>query len=322
MVRYLARRVGFGAATLLLITMLNFLFIKLAPGDPVLMLIPEEMLTSGGQISPEWLDQQRRRLGLDKPIPVQYAIWLREVLSGNLGRSLASKRPVGPMVRERIGPTLKLTSSALLVSLVIGVSVGVLSAIKRRTMIDYIATFFSFLAVSIPNYFLGLLMVYVFALRLKWFPTSGMTRLGEEATFWGSIRYLTLPCLVVGLSGAASLVRYTRSSMLEVMRQDYVRTARAKGLPERQVRWHAFRNGLLPVITVISLSLPQLVSGSIIVERIFNWPGMGTLAIAAVFQRDYPIIMAVNLIVAVLVLLANMAGDVAYAIADPRIHYD
>lgn len=322
MTRYLARRVILGIGTLIAITILNFAFIKLAPGDPVMMLIPDEMLTSGGQITEEWMEKQRVRLGLDKPVPVQYLVWMKEVLSGNLGRSLASKRPVGMLLRERVWPTIKLTGAALLVSILIGITVGVVSAVKRYSIIDYVATFLSFIAVSVPNYFLGLVLIYIFALKLKWLPPSGMMKLGADPSFKETVRYMTLPVLVMGLSGAASLVRYCRSSMLEVLKQDYVRTARAKGLPERTVRWHAFRNGLLPVITVISLSMPHLFSGSVIVERIFNWPGIGSFAITGVFQRDYPVIMAVNLVVASLVLIANMLADMAYAIADPRIRYE
>lgn len=320
MAQYLVRRVGIGLLTLWIITVLNFAFIKMAPGDPVMLLIPQETVTEG-QITQEWIEEQRKRLGLDRPIPVQYLIWLKEISTGNMGRSLLSRRSVAPMVRERVGPTLRLTLTALALSMVIGISVGVFSAIRRYSLLDYTATFLSFIAVSIPNFFLALVMVYLFALKLGWLPTSGMYAMGREPTVLNQVKHLILPATVLGLSAAGSLVRYSRSSMLEVMRMDYVTTARAKGLPQWKVYWHAFRNGLLPIITVISLSLPHTFGGSVIIEQIFTWPGMGTFAIQAVFRRDYPVIMAVNLVIATLVLVANLVADVAYSIADPRIRY-
>jgi peptide/nickel transport system permease protein len=206
--------------------------------------------------------------------------------------------------------------------LIIALPVGVLSAVKQYSFLDYASTIFGFAAISIPSFFLSLGTIYVFALTLGWLPTAGMATVGEPSSLWDSLRHLILPATVLGLAEAAPLIRYTRSSMLEIIKQDYVTVARAKGLRERSVIYgHALRNALLPLVTVIALSLPRLLGGTVIVEAVFAWPGMGTLAITAVRGRDYPVIMAINLISAVLILLSSLLADVIYAIVDPRIKY-
>lgn len=320
--RYVLKRILIAVPVLLLITVINFAFIHISPGDPVMMMLPPDVIQSGGAPSAEVLAQMRERLGLDQPIYVQYFRWLGEMLQGNLGTSLGSRKAVAPLLAARILPTIKLMALSLTISLVVGIGVGVVSAVRQYSLIDYLSTFASFVAVSVPNFFLALIAVYIFALKLKWLPTSGTQTIGGNGGFLDTMKYITLPALVLGLSSAASLVRYTRSSLLEVMRMDYVTTARSKGLANRVVIFkHAFRNSLLPVITVVSLSLPNLFGGSVVIESVFNYSGMGSFAVEGVFAKDYPVIMAVNIVSSALVLCANLLADVAYAAVDPRIRY-
>ena len=317
--RYLLGRLAISIPVLLGITLVTYFIINLAPGDPVSALInPDQAAVLG----PDFVEQQRERLGLNEPIPIRYGLWLKEVAQGNLGFSLADHQPIVDKIAERLWPTLKLMLAALIIALVVAVPLGVLSAVKQYSIIDYVATIFGFGALSIPSFFLSLAAIYIFALELGWLPTAGMGTIGQPPTLWDSLRHLILPAVVLGLAEAAPLIRYIRSSMLEVIRQDYVTVARAKGLRERVVIYrHALRNALLPVVTVIALSLPRLLGGTVIVEAIFAWPGMGTLAITAVRGRDYPVIMAINLITAVMILLSNLLADIVYAVVDPRIKY-
>jgi len=322
--RYLLRRLLLSVPVLFGITIINFTFIRLAPGDPVSMMIPPELLESGGGqgVSESWHRDMEARLGLDKPIPVQYVIWLGEIASGNFGRSISTGRAVLPELSLRLWPTLKLMGTALAISIAIGITAGALSATRPYSSFDYLASLGAMLGVSVPNFFQALLFIYFFSIVLQWLPTSGMATLGMDPSLWDSLTHLVMPAIVLGTSGAASIARYTRSSLLEVLRQDYVTTARSKGLAEPIILMrHAFRNGLMPIITVISLQLPHLFGGSVIIEQIFYWQGMGLLAIKAVMERDYPVIMAFNLLTATAVLLANLLADLAYAVADPRIRF-
>jgi peptide/nickel transport system permease protein len=317
--QFLLRRLVISVPVLLGITIATYAIISFAPGDPVTALISPEAAASLG---PGWVEQQREALGLNKPAPVRYLLWLKEVARGNLGFSLKDRQPIGQKIVERLWPTLKLMGVALLIALVIAVPLGVLSAIKQYSFLDYLATVSGFAAISIPSFFLSLAAIYVFSLKLGWLPSSGMATVGRPGSALDSARHLVLPALVLGLAEAAPLIRYTRSSMLEVTRQDYVTTARAKGLRERAVIGrHALRNALIPLVTVIALNLPRLLGGTVIIEAIFAWPGMGTLAIGAVQARDYPVIMAINLITATMILLSNLLADLIYAIIDPRIKY-
>jgi len=317
--QYLLRRLLISIPVLLGITIATYLIISVAPGDPVTAMINPEAAASLG---PGWVEQQRVALGLDKPIPVRYALWLKEVARGNLGFSYKDRQPINQTIATRLWPTLKLMGSALGIALVIAIPLGILSAVKQYSLLDYLATISGFAAISIPSFFLSLAAIYVFSLKFGWLPSSGMTTVGAPASFGDSTKHLILPALVLGLGEAAPLIRYTRSSMLEVIRNDYVTTARAKGLNERTVIWrHALRNALIPLITVVALNLPRLLGGTVIIEAIFAWPGMGTLAITAVQARDYPVIMAINLITAVLILASNFLADLVYAVIDPRIKY-
>lgn len=317
--RYLLQRLAVSVPVLLGITLATYFIINLAPGDPVSALINPETVAAFG---PGYLEQQKEALGLNKPLPVRYLLWLKELAQGNLGFSLVDRQSIAHKMAERVWPTLKLMLTAQAIALAIAVPLGVLSAIKQYSLLDYIATVAGFATISIPSFFISLAAIYLFSLKLGWLPTAGMATVGKEASLLDSLRHLILPALVLGLAEAAPLIRYTRSSMLEVVRQDYVTTARAKGLRERAVIYrHALRNALIPLITVVALGLPRLLGGTVIVEAVFAWPGMGTLAITAVRGRDYPVIMAINLMSAVLILASNLLADVVYAIVDPRIKY-
>lgn len=317
--QYLLRRLAISVPLLIGITLATYIIVNLAPGDPVSALISPEAAASLG---PDWVAGQRAQLGLNKPLPIRYALWLRELARGNLGYSTQDRQPIGHKIWIRIGPTLRLMGSAILIGLLISLPIGILSALKQYSLLDYIVTVFGFAAIAIPSFFLALAGIFVFSIKLGWLPTASMNSVGKPATLLDSLHHLILPATVLGLAEAAPLIRYIRSSMLEVVRQEYVVVARSKGLPERVVIYrHALRNALIPVVTVVALRLPILLGGTIIVETIFAWPGMGQLAIAAVQARDYPVIMAINLITAVMILASNLTADILYAVIDPRIKY-
>lgn len=315
MAQYILRRLLISVPILLGITMITYVIINAAPGDPVTIFIEPGA-------SAEAAYYRKIALGLDKPVPVRYALWLKQVLHGDLGYSILTGRPVTERVGQRLGASLQLMIASLVISLVIAIPLGILSAVKQYSLLDYLATAFAFGAVSSPGFFLGLGMIFVFSLKLRWLPTSGMFTIGAPFSVADRLRHILMPAFVLGLANTAALTRYTRSSMLEVIHQEYITTARAKGLSERLILYrHALRNALIPVITVIGLSLPSLLGGSVIIENIFQWPGMGMLSIEAIWQRDYPVLMGINLVAAISVLLANLITDVIYGFIDPRIKY-
>jgi peptide/nickel transport system permease protein len=317
--RYILRRLLISVPILLGVSIISFVFIHLAPGDPVEALIDPVMRADLG---PDWVAQRKAELGLNQPLPVRYAIWLGQLAEGNLGFSLISRQPVATQIQERLGPTLVLMGTALLVAILIGVPLGILSAMRRYSLLDYVATIGGFVASSTPSFFLGLGLIYVLSVNLHLLPTSGMFTLGEEPSVQDLLAHLVLPVTVLGLAQTPQILRYTRSSMLDVLRQDYVTTARSKGLSKQVVVVrHALRNALIPLITVIGLSLPNLLGGAVITEQIFQWPGMGWLAVRAVNVRDYPLLMGIILVTATMVLLSNLLADILYAYADPRIRY-
>jgi peptide/nickel transport system permease protein len=316
MQRYLLRRVLVTLPILLGITMLSYAIMSLTPGDPVQMLINPSMSQADVEI-------KRRAFGLDQPLYLRYARWLNELAHGNLGYSFSSGAPVAQRIAERVGPTLMLAATAFILSYMIAVPAGVLAATRRYTWIDHLATLIAFLGISLPTFFLGLAGIYVFALRLRWLPAGGTMTLGGEAGIGDTLAHLILPATVLAVAGAGVLTRFVRSSMLEVMGQEYVRTARAKGLEEGAVlRRHALRNALIPVITLAGLQIPILLAGAVITEQVFEWPGMGRLTIEAINQRDYPVLMGITLISALLVALGNLLADVTYSLIDPRIRYE
>lgn len=313
MAKYIVQRLLISLPVLFGVTLIAFFMMSLAPGDAV------DMLISPG-LSEQDIALKRQALGLDEPIMVQYVKWLGELAQGNLGYSFTNRQPVTERISERIGPTLTLAFSALFLSYLIGVPIGVLSAVRQYSKLDYAATVFAFLGVSIPSFFFGLLVIYIFALKLDLFPTGGMQTIGAEFSLLDRLHHLMLPMIVLSLQNTGVVMRYTRSSMLEVIHQDYVRTARSKGMKSRAVMvGHALRNSLIPLITLAGLQFPFLLGGAIITEQIFNWPGMGRLTVEAINQRDYPTIMGLNLLIAVLVIFGNLAADVMYGVVDPRI---
>ncbi len=313
---YLLRRLLITLPILLGITVLSYLILSLTPGDAVQMLINPSMSAADVEI-------KRHALGLDQPAYIRYMKWLNELAHGNLGYSFSSGAPVARRIGERIIPTLTLTVTALVVSYLIAIPIGMMAATRRYSWVDYLATFFAFLGISLPTFFLGLAGIYIFALRVRWLPVGGTMTLGGEGGLLDGLHHLILPATVLAVAGAGALTRYVRSSMLEVLGQEYVRTARAKGLAEIIVlRRHALRNALIPVVTLAGLQIPALLAGAVITEQVFEWPGMGRLTIEAINQRDYPVLMGITLIAAVLVAAGNLLADIAYSVIDPRIRYE
>ena len=301
------------------VTIVCYGLINLAPGDPIDSLVSIE----AGGVSPEDLLVRKQELGLDAPIAVRYVRWLGELGRGNLGYSIANGQPVVLRVSERLGGTLQLMAAALAISVCFGVSAGVLMAVRQGTWIDGVGALFSFAAASMPTFFLGLGAIYLLSLKLDIFPTGGMDTIGRPFALGDRLWHLVLPATILSLVHVAELMRYTRASMLDVLHLDFVRTARAKGLVRGRVLFrHALPNAMLSVITIVGLTIPQLLGGTLITETIFQWPGMGSLSIEAIRQRDYPVVMAVVLVSAVAVLFVNLVTDLLYAVADPRIRYD
>jgi len=318
---YVIRRLLQMVPMLLGASLLIFVVIRTAPGDPLAAMVDPQM-------DPQKVEEMRARLCLDCPLLVQYGHWLGEVLRGNLGTSIRFQMPVARLIGERLGPTILLGIASCVVTYLIGIPLGVVTAMRRNTWVDWTVSTLAFALLSVPAFFLGLLLLKLFALgRLRLFPSSGMMTPGADyqgmAAALDVASHLVLPALALGLTGVAGLVRYVRSSMLEVLRQDYVRTARGKGLSEKRVIYqHALRNGLIPVVTLVGLTLPEIVGGAILTESIFLWPGVGRLTYTALLERDYPVLMALNLLFAAMVMLGSLLADVGYALVDPRVRYD
>jgi peptide/nickel transport system permease protein len=320
MTRYILKRLLLVGPMLLAISIITFLFINLAPGDPVLAMIrPEDRVVA------EDLERLREGLGLNKPLYVRYALWLREALTGNFGFSYINGEPVLKRIGERIWPTVELMGAALVISTLMGAVLGILAALRIYSIWDYALSVLSLLGLSVPGFFLALVALYIFAAKLQVLPAFGMSSAAvgtQNPGLADHLRHLVLPAMVLSVELVASFMRYTRASMIEVLNADYITTARAKGLHERVVVLrHALRNAITPLITIIALRLPILVGGAIIIETMFQWPGMGLLAIQAIQQRDYPVLMGLTFIFSVLVLFSNLLADVLYAYADPRIRY-
>ncbi len=314
---YIARRMMVMLPMLIGITIVAFVFMNVAPGDPVTAMIDPQQ-GSGG------LDVQavREAFGLDKPLPIRYAIWLREVVSGNIGYSYRTGQPVLRRIAERIPATLELTLTALAISTVVGCALGICASLKRYSIWDYGLTVLTLVWTSVPGYFIGLVALYVFALRVPILPSGGMVDPLGAGDALDNLKHLLLPSIVLSLEALAGTTRYTRTAMLDVLRDEFMTTARAKGLgPWAITIRHAFRNALLPVITITSLRIPLLLGGAVVIEAVFQWPGMGTLAIASIQQRDYPVLMGLTLIISSMVLASNLLADLLYAYADPRIRY-
>ena len=325
--RYILRRIVQILPVLFGITVITFTFTRLAPGDAVSAMILMDFETGTGGDDGSHADKLREKYGLDKPPPVLYLQWMGGLLKGNLGVRIRSKIPVAEEVARRLPATLRLMAAAMAISILLGIPLGIFSALNQYTTPDYVLTFLTFIAISIPGFFAAIGVIYLFSLKLGWLPTSGYSTIGRDFGFWGNIldrlRFLALPAAVLGLETTAGIMRYTRSSVLEVVRLDYITVARSKGLSEKVVILrHTLRNALLPVITIIGLRIPGLFGGAIIIETIFNWPGMGILYLDGVATRDYPLIMGMTLVSAFVIVFSNLITDLTYGSIDPRIRYE
>lgn len=324
MLTYTLRRLAYLVPTLLGITIVTFLIINLAPGDPVSVI-------QGGQIqarvSPEAYQQMVKHYGLDKPVHVRYLIWLRRLATFDFGDSFRTHQPVTKMILERLPATLALNVAALFIALLAAIPLGLISAVKQNSMFDKVSGTVLYMLYSLPDFWVALLLIMLFGVTLRILPIFGMEAIdSQDLGFFGywldRARHMVLPTICLTYGSLAFLARFVRGSTLEVIRQDYVRTARAKGLDEDRVVYnHVFRNTLIPILTLLGLLLPTLISGSIILEAIFSWPGIGALFYESVLARDYPTVMGLSFITAVIVLLSTLIADLLYAWADPRVTY-
>jgi peptide/nickel transport system permease protein len=313
---YLLRRLRQSLILLLLVSAIGFAVLHLAPGGP----LAQFALTPG--MTQADLARIAHQMGLDRPLPVQYWEWFRRMLLGNWGHSYRDGQPVLAVIGSHVPATLELMLSSTLIAVVLGTWVGVLGALRRYSLFDYLATIGAMVALSIPTFWFGLVVIYAFSVKLPWLPAGGMYTIGN-GSFLDYLHHLIGPALVLALVTVAIWSRYMRSSMLEVTAQDFVRTAIAKGLPRRVVIVrHALRNALLPMITLAGLQLPTLLGGALVTETVFTWPGMGRLFLDSIGYRDYPVVMGLLMFTAILVLAGNLAADLLYAVYDPRIRLD
>lgn len=312
MSKYILKRILIAIPVLIGITMIDYAIMCLA-GSPLEML-------QGPRVSEAAVEARKIALGLDKPFYVQYFVWLGQLLHGNMGYSVKSYQPVSEMIKSHLGPTLLLMGVSLLASLLIAIPAGIYSAVHQYSKGDYTVVTLSFLGSSIPGFFLSLLLIYIFTVKLGWLPSSGMITLGTDGGAADVAKHMVMPVLVLALSMAGSNIRYIRSAVLEILQQDYLRTARAKGIGRFKVIYkHALRNALVPIVTVIGMEIPVLFGGAVIIEQVFSWPGLGLMTMSAITSRDYPVIMGVCLLSAIVVLAANLITDILYALADPTI---
>lgn len=316
MFQYSLRRLVIGIGMLVALSMLIFLLLRLTPGDPIDAYIDPNL-----PMSPSDLADLRRSLGLDQPMPVQYLGWLQQALTGNLGYSIKRlDQPVLGLVLSRIGPTVLLMGTALAFAIVAGITFGVIGAVRRNSLADLSLSVVALAGISSPAFLSALIGLYIFSVRLHWMPSGGMLTPGEEFSVGDLLHHLILPAALLSVAQAALIMRYMRASLLEVLNQDYVRTARAKGVREFWViTKHALRNALLPIVTLIGSTIGLAIGGAIFIESVFNWPGMGLLLVDAVQTRDYPVIMGATLVIGACVIAVNLLTDITYAVVDPRI---
>lgn len=314
--RYVQRRLIQMVPLLLGISLLIFVLIQAAPGGPEAIFLENRLF-----IDPQVIEAFRQRLGLDQPVPVQYVRWLTAVLTGDFGVSFTTGRPVSQMILERLPATLELMTVSFVFAALIALPLGVYSAVRQYSLFDFAATTTSFLGIAMPVFWFALILQLLFSVQLGWLPTSGRDTIGDGA-FLDQVRHLVLPAFVLSIRHIAGWSRYMRSSLLDVIRADFIRTARAKGLRERVVLVrHAVKNALIPVVSIMALDLAGLFSGAVITETIFAWPGIGRLFVQAMFSRDYPLLMGILMISSFLVVFFNLVADIAYGWLDPRISY-
>ncbi len=317
MYQILIRRLILVIPTLLIVSMLSFAIMRAAPGDPV------QMYVAGGMSkgSPEDIERIRQNLGLNDPLPAQYLRWLEQAIQGNLGYSLSSQRPVLDLIGERLPASLSLMGISLVLAMAIGITLGAIAAIKQYSLFDYATTTFAVLGNALPSFWIGMILIWLFAVQLGWLPTGQMESFNPSGPVWlDRVKHFILPVFVTAFVSLISWVRYQRASLLEVLHQDYIRTARAKGLAERRVMLrHAWRNSLIPIVTLIGFSVSNLVAGSYVIEVVFSWPGMAQFGFDAILKRDYPVIMGVTLFSSLFIITGNLLADLAYIVVNPQV---
>ena len=301
---------------LFIISLMIFALVRILPNDPIYSMAGED----SEALTPEIRAVMMRDLGLDRPLPIQYLNWMGDFVTGDWGRSFQNKRPVAQELSNRLPHTLQLALAAFALSLALGVIAGVIAALKRNSIMDMLATTGAMFGIALPDFWFALMLILVFSVTLNALPVFGSVLLWQDPA--GGLEHLALPALALGLNGAATIMRQTRSSLLEVMGEDYIRTARAKGLFERRVIWlHALRNSMLPVVTILGIRLGNILGGAVVIETMFSWPGVGRLAVFALQRADYPVIQVIVMLSAIAILVANLLTDIAYAYLDPRIRY-
>lgn len=316
MLTYLLGRIGQNLILMVLVSIIGFAVLHLAPGGPLAQfaLVPGMSQADIARIAAQ--------MGLDRPLPVQYWDWFTHLLRGDWGRSYRDTQPVLDVIGSHLFATLELMLTATLIAIVLGLWIGIMGAIRRYSLFDYLATIGAMVALSIPTFWFGLVVIYVFSVKLGWVPSGNMYTIGD-ASLLDFLHHLIAPSIVLALVEVAVWSRYMRASMLDVINQDFIRTARAKGLPERVVLLHhAVRNALIPMITLAGMQLPTLLGGALVTETIFTWPGMGRLFLDSLGYRDYPVVMGILMFSALLVLIGNLVADLLCAVADPRIRLD
>lgn len=313
MLKYIAGRLASLVPILFGVSLFAFLLVHLVPGDPV-----EAMV--GLEASQENIDALRRNYGLDRPLYEQYFVWVGNVIQGDFGRSIQTRRPVSGLIVRALVPTAQLAVSALLLSLIIAIPAGIASATRKNTIADYIATFSALGGLSLPSFWIGILLILGFSVNLSWFPSSGNAPLFREPL--RALHHLVLPTVTLGTALAAATMRMTRATMIETLSQDFVRTAQAKGLARSTVVYkHTLRNAIMPVVTLLGIQMGQLLGGVVVTETVFAWPGLGKLTVDAIFARDYPIVQGAVLTMALLFVVINLLTDIVYTFLDPRIRY-
>lgn len=316
MIKYLSKRLLLIVPVLLIISILAFAMIQMAPGD-----IAD--LYQSPDATPQQIELIRENLGLNDSIVVQYWRWLTNLFTGDLGFSFRTRTAVTGLISEALLPTLQLMFGTLIVAYIVAIPLGIYAANHKNTWVDHLLTTFSFAGVSMPNFFLGMLLIYFFSVELGWLPIGGIENLSGDMTFWQGLSYYVLPTLVLGASYCANMTRYVRSTVIGINEQNYMRTAVAKGLKEEDmIKHHTLPNALVPILTVIGSDIPRLIGGAVVTEQVFRWPGIGSLMMASINARDYPVIMTITLISAFAVLACNLLVDVSYAYVDPRIRYE
>jgi peptide/nickel transport system permease protein len=312
--RYVIRRLIELIPTLFLASIVVFLIIVMSPGDPALV-------TAGPDATPQQVAAERVRLGLNQPLPIRYAVWLSDVAHLNLGYSLYSKRPVTQLVSEAFPQTLKLALVSFLLSLLIGFPLGMLAALKQNSKVDSLITGFNALGLAVPSFWLGILLILLFSVYLKWLPPSGVSDPDKDALY--NLRYLIMPVITVAFSNLAVIGRFLRSAMIDVLGADYIRTARAKGLHERAVvTSHALKNAMIPVVTILGIQFGRMLGGAVVTESVFAYSGIGRLSVLSILNRDYPVVQATLMLVVLVFLLINLAVDVTYGYLDPRVQLE